>query len=272
MEPYPIISDARALSELFAATTFVAFARVFLRSLGAVWFAPGVGGALVSPLARVACAFSLALVAFPSGVSSARAGAFSLSVSPLLFGLIADFFFGSAVGLALKVFFGFARLAGETIARVGGIAVAGSFDEALGEESTSPTRFLSALAVVVFALFGGLELFVDGFLGTFVASPIGFELDFETSANAMQRGVVASFALGLKLTGPTVVAALAIYLGSGFAGRLSSLSNLSTLTFNLNAFVAILMLLLAVGALCRAAHASTTEFLRELFAAFSGGG
>ncbi|MBQ6828301.1 MAG: flagellar biosynthetic protein FliR, partial [Thermoguttaceae bacterium] len=135
-------------------TAWGIFALIFARCFGTTFFAPIIGGVEISRSIRAAVALTLATLIFPTVVGSAFETAFSepngwATGGALRFGiaLAAEALFGVAFGLALRCLFSGVSLAGETIARVGGISVAGTFDPTTGEEVAPISRFLFWLAL-----------------------------------------------------------------------------------------------------------------------------
>ncbi len=253
-------------------TSWGIFALILARCFGTTFFAPMIGGFEVSRSIRAAVASTLAALIFPTVVDSAFEAAVSEStgwatggVLRFAFALAAETLFGVAFGLALRCLFSGVSLAGETIARVGGISVAGTFDPTTGEERAPISRFLFGLALVVFATAGGFELFIEGLLTSFFS--------VEPGAAASATGLIENFAqilalslvLAIKLTAPVLLATSAIYLAVGFLGRLLPQLNLFAVGFNIAPLLTLAVLALSVGAFCSIFQTEIVGFLNAFF-------
>lgn len=247
------------------------FLFIFARCAGTVWFAPALGGADFSKLQKFAVSFLLAALVFPTvsacvdaetvGVPLWTAGAIVLD----LCGVGCEVLLGAALGLLLKVFFQGLYLAGETIARLGGVSVSGSFDPTFGGETTAPSSFLFWLAMAVFIVCGGLEAFLDGFLAFFTSTPPGGIFDAALIVDVFTRTLISAFVLGLRLSAPVICTTAVVYLGVSFNGRFFSQLNLSLVSFNLNAILTLTLLLLCIGVTCQVFQSELENFLDALF-------
>lgn len=256
-------------------TSWGIFALIFARCFGTTFFAPTFGGVEVSRSIRAAVALTLAALVFPTVVESALKTAVSEPNGwatggvggALRFGLAfgVETLFGAALGLALRCLFSGVSLAGETVARVGGISVAGTFDPTTGEEIAPISRFLFWLALVVFATAGGFELFVEGLLNGFTRVEPGAAASASGLIGNFAQILTLSFATAIKLTAPVILATSATYLAIGFLGRLLPQLNLFAVGFNVAALLTSAVLALSVGAFCSIFEAEIVAFLQTLF-------
>ena len=253
-------------------TSWGIFALIFARCFGTTFFAPAFGGVEVSRSIRAAVALTLAALIFPTVVDAAFATATAESSGwatggVLRFGVAlgVETLFGVALGLALRCLFSGVSLAGETIARVGGISVAGTFDPTTGEEIAPISRFLFGLALVVFATAGGFELFVEGLLNGFTRVEPGAAASASEAFADFARILTLSFSLAIKLAAPVILATAATYLAVGFLGRLLPRLNLFAVGFNVASLLTLAVLALSVGAFCSIFQTEIVAFLQTLF-------
>jgi flagellar biosynthetic protein FliR len=231
-----------------------------------------IGGVEVSRSIRTAVALTLAALVFPTVVDSAFETAVADSNGwanggALRFGLAlgVEILFGAALGLALRCLFSGVSLAGETIARVGGISVAGTFDPTTGEEIAPISRFLFWLAVVVFATAGGFELFIEGLLTGFANVEPGGAASASSALGGFAQILTLSFSLAIKLAAPVLLATAAVYLAVGILGRLLPQLNLFAVGFNVAALLTLSVLALSVGAFCSIFQTEIVAFLKTFF-------
>lgn len=253
-------------------TSWGIFALIFARCFGTTFFAPIIGGVEVSRSVRATVALTLAALVFPTVVESAFAAAVAepngwATAGALRFGLAlgVETLFGAAFGLALRCLFVGVSLAGETIARVGGISVAGTFDPTTGEEIAPISRFLFWLALVVFATAGGFELFIEGFLNGFSRVEPGAAASASGLIEDFGLILTLSFCLAIKLAAPVLLATSAVYLATGFLGRLLPQLNLFAVGFNVASLLTLAVLALSLGAFCSIFQTEIVGFLKTLF-------
>ncbi|MBQ9799818.1 MAG: flagellar biosynthetic protein FliR [Thermoguttaceae bacterium] len=253
-------------------TSWGIFALIFARCFGMTFFAPIIGGVEVSRSIRAAVALTLAALVFPTVVDSAFEAAVAepngwATVGALRFGLAlgVETLFGAAFGLTLRCLFSGVSLAGETIARVGGISVAGTFDPTTGEEIAPISRFLFWLALVVFATAGGFELFIEGLLNGFARVEPGAAASASGLIENLAATLTLSFELAIKLAAPVLLATAATYLAVGFLGRLLPQLNLFAVGFNVASLLTLAVLALSIGAFCSIFQTEIVAFLKTLF-------
>ena len=253
-------------------TAWGIFALIFARCFGTTFFAPIIGGVEVSRSIRAAVALTLAALVFPTVVGACVATAVAEpngwatgGVWRFAVALGGEILFGVAFGLALRCLFSGVLLAGETIARVGGISVAGTFDPTTGEEVAPISRFLFLLALVVFATAGGFELFVEGLLDGFLRVEPGAASSALEAVGSFGQILTLSFGLAIKLAAPVILATSAVYLAIGFLGRLLPQLNLFAVGFNVAALLTLAVLAVSLGAFCLIFQAEIVAFLKTLF-------
>lgn len=244
-------------------------ALVFARCLGMIFFVPVLSGIEVSKLTRFLLAFLLALLVTPSllldEVIVSDVVSLNSNVSLFTVSLFKEVVWGSVVGLTLKIFFEGVFFAGETISKIGGISVAGSFDHLLGEDISSISRLLFWIAMSTFVLTRGCELFIDGFLNVFsVVHPAG-SMEFGKIVEGLGSVLTASFILGLKIAAPVILSTLSVYLFTGVAGRVFPQLNLTTVGFSCSSLLTFIVLSLGISCCCLCFQNELTVFLERVF-------
>ncbi len=254
----------------------LALARIILltlvRCLGAFWFAPCFGNGEVSRFWRLALGLVTATLIFPALIAHNPplydvdlAISFSAFLS-LLVELILEALLGALVGLTLKCYFCALHLAGELVSRVGGISVVGAFDSSLGEEASVLSRFYTFSAFLLFALCGGFELFMDGFMRLCVETPPGSAMDVQRLVPVFVATLSSACVLALKISVPVVVTTGLLYLGIGFAGRVTPQINLTSTSFNIGSLLTLSALSLTFGVSCLLFKEEILRFVEELLA------
>ncbi len=257
--------------ELASLATSRLFFLLFARCAGLTWFAPVFCGVELSKRCRVVCAVLFAALVFPAisvniGVDTSLLTIFSVaSAFRFLLAFAFEFFIGAVLGLSLKLFFQGVYLAGEAIARVGGVSVAESFDPSLGGESSATSSFLFWLAIAVFASCGGLEAFTDGFLSFLVLTPPSEVIASEELIDRLLSTLSHSFILGLRIAAPTILATAAVYLAVGMNSRLFPQASLSLVSFNINALLTLVLFFLCIGVFCQVFESEITRMIGNLF-------
>lgn len=244
-------------------------ALVFTRCLGMICFVPVFSGIEVSKLTRFLLAFLLTILVTPSLLLNEvfASDIVALSSTPLLFvvSLFKEAAWGSVIGLTLKIFFESVNFAGETIAKIGGISVAGSFDHLLGEETSSISRLLFWIALSTFVLVRGCELFIDGFLNVFFTVPPTGSTELGSVIECLGIVLTASFSLGLKIAAPVILSTLSVYIFIGVAGRVFPQMNLTTIGFSCNSLLTLIVLSLGISGCCLCFQDELVKILERVF-------
>jgi len=250
--------------------TSCAFITTYARLLGTSLFLPLFGGAEVSKLTRALLALALTALVFPTVLSlshdSSTIGS-NLRTSCLIVAsrVALDFLWGVSIALILQLFFNGVYLAGELIGRVGGISVAGCFDPSLGEEISPVSRLIFWCVWAFFLVFGGLELFLDGYLKSIVVIAPGAPVFSEEWGVKIVKFVAASFELGFKVAAPMIASSATVYFAVGILSRVAPGVNLTTVGFNLNSLVTLAVLALTFGGICLFLQTRFVEFLDSMF-------
>jgi flagellar biosynthetic protein FliR len=255
--------------ENFSFVTIQIGALVFARSLGMVCFIPVLSGVEVSKFTRFIFALLLTFLVTPGLLLNES---FLTNIDIINSGLIEfiicifkEIVWGSVVGLMLKIFFEGVYLAGEAIAKTGGVSVAGTFDPMLGEEISSVSRLLFWIALTIFISTRGCELFLDGFLNVFFTVEPSSSLEIANLAENLGKALTASLNVGLKIAAPVILSTLSIYLAVGVAGRVFPQLNLMSIGFSCNSLLTLVILSLSISCCCLCFQNELTTLLEHFF-------
>ncbi len=244
-------------------------ALVLVRCLGMASFAPILSGADISKSTRLLLSFLLTFLITPCLLlnDDLVSNVIASYSSALLFipALFKEILLGCTVGLTLRILFEGAYFAGETIAKIGGVSVAGSFDHLLGEDISSVSRFLFWIALSVFILTGGCELFIDGFLNVFFRVYPGGSVSKASVVENLGNVLISSFALGLKIAAPVILSTLSVYLFVGIAGRVFPQLNILNIGFSCNSLLTLFVLFLGIGGFCSCFQNELASFFEHVF-------
>jgi len=253
-------------SFLWLSAFFVTYARV----LGTSLFLPLFGGSEVTKFMRALLAFLLTTIIFPTVLTlsdeSLAVGSISwTSCLTVAIRAVVEFIWGVSTALILQLFFNGVYLAGELIGRVGGVSVAGCFDPVLGEESSSVSRLIFWCVWAFFIAFGGLELFLDGYLKSVVAVIPGASFSSKEAILKIVQFVASSFELGFKVAAPMIASSSTVYFVVGILGRVAPGVNFTPVGFNMNSLVTLAVLALTFGGICHFLQTRFVDFVEVMF-------
>ena len=252
--------------------TTSSFLLAFFRCLGTALFTPVLGGIEVARPTRVVFALALAFLVYPAinpVLSFEINWGFDLGLFLTIRGCaLKEFVVGCALGLTLRLFFEGVGLAGEIIAKVGGVSIADSFDPSLGTDVSALSRFCFWISFIVFILTGGCEQFFVGYLRSFVEIPLGAPLGMESIVDLFLATLNSGIALAIKLAAPVVFSTLSIYVVIGFIGRAFPQFNMTVVAFSCNSLLTLTVLSLSIGICCRVFQDDLTKVMDVIFERF----
>jgi flagellar biosynthesis protein FliR len=155
---------------------------------------------------------------------------------------------GAFFGLALVFLFSGVQMAGGLLGRLGGLTLSDVFDPSANEPAPLLGRFLYLLALVVFFAVGGHRMALGALLDTFRSLPPGCMASPGSMAHVLQQLLTQSFATGLRIAAPVIVAVLLATVVVGVVGRTLPQMNFLTVGFGLNSMLGLGLLAIALGA------------------------
>jgi len=227
---------------------FVALALVLPRIAAACLLLPYFTAEIVPPMVRNVFFVSLALAVMPLALAApvppAMHGAALIPV------VLKEIFIGVSLGFSFSIVFWAMEGAGQVIDAKIGTSTVQLSDPLTGQQTTLIGAYMGRLAGYMFAAFGGLRMFIDLVLSSFTVWPVQAPLPDLAAVGALffiQR-FDDLMALILLLAAPALCVLTLLEFGLGLVNRYAPQLNVFTLSLALKAWIAILVLLLTVGA------------------------
>jgi type III secretion protein T len=201
----------------------------------------------MTPLLRNVFLVSLALTVLPLALTQPLPA--SLSGAALIPIILKEILIGIAIGYTFSVVFWAIEGAGQLIDNKIGSTTAQLVDPLTGQQTTLLGAYLGRLGGYVFAAFGGLTLFVDLLLSSFGIWPTLAPLPDLAALGSMffVERFDELMRLMLLLAAPALCALTLLEFGLGFMNRYAPQLNVFALSMSLKSWLAILILVLAVG-------------------------
>jgi type III secretion protein T len=226
----------------------MSFAVVLPRIAAAFLLIPYFAADTITPLIRNVFFVSLALAVTP--LALAQPLPTSMTGAALIPIVLKEILIGIAIGYTFSVVFWALEGAGQIIDNKIGATSAQLVDPLTGQQTTLIGAYLGRLAAYLFAVFGGLTLFVDLLLSSFAVWPVLArfpDLSAVGSIFFVER-FDQLMRLMLLLAAPALSMLTLLEFGLGFMNRYAPQLNVFTLSMPLKSLLAVLILLLALGA------------------------
>jgi len=117
---------------------------------------------------------------------------------------------GLALGLAVRLVFAAVEVGGRIAGRQMGLALAGTYDPATGEQSQPLATYLEILFVLFFLVVSGHHLLLRLVFGSYEVFPVGSIPSLGQMAEALVVAGSAMLLFGLKLAAPVLAAFLCL--------------------------------------------------------------
>lgn len=223
-----------------AASQFLLFALVLVRTSGLMIVAQIYGSRDVPMQVRALLAFALALLIAPSQLGTPFAPPTTMLGFLVLIGC--ELLIGLTLGLGVSILFGGVQLAGQVIAQASGMALADVFNPTFESQVPLFSHLLHMFTLAVYAAIGGHRMLMAGLLDTFASIPPGSACAPVSMIDTITVLVGESFSLGLRAAAPTTVALLLATLVMGLVSRTLPQLNILAFGFGLNALATFLAL------------------------------
>ena len=235
-----------ALIELYR-DQFPIFVLVLTRISGVVMTAPIFGSRNVPLRVRAFLAVGLAVMITPAQWESAPGMPHDLL--NLLVLMAREAFLGLALGLAVMILFAGLQVTGQLIGQMSGMSLADTFDPTFDTSVPIFSQLLDVVALSVFIAVGGHRQVLAALLDTFRWRPPG-ERDLPAGVLETLSGITAeSFAVGIRVGAPVMVALLLAMLILGLISRTLPQLNVLAVGFSLNSMIMLLTLAASLSAL-----------------------
>lgn len=186
-----------------------------------------------------------------------------LTASELLIGLV--------LGLGILILMTGVQVAGQVISQMSGMSLADVF--APGVDTSMPlfSNLLWMVAMATFVVIGGHRAMIDALLQTYTSLPVGQVCSVGSLAHTSVMLMTESFALGIRVAAPCLIALLLATLVLGLIGRTMPQLNILVLGFGINAMVTFVVLAASIGGAAYLFQDYFDPVLRELLTALHPG-
>lgn len=205
------------LEQMIGVNIFL-FLLVFTRIGAALMWLPGIGTSYVPTNIRLAAALLISFAMLPTLAPRMPAAPDSPSTLTLL--IAGEALIGSLFGIIGRVALAALHTAGTFIALFASIANAFVTDPVAEQQSSTVSGFLSILGATLVVATDLHEVSLRALAASYDLFVPGAPLMVGDLGDAFARQVGVSFALGLQLSAPFLIASMIYYVGLGILGRL----------------------------------------------------
>ena len=191
---------------------------VFLRVGAVLAFLPGFSAAYVSVRIRLMLALGLSVLLTP--LLASRLPPLPDDVAGLAGLVLGEVMIGVFLGMIPRIAVAALQTAGTFISFFASLASAVIQDPIADQQSATLAGFLSILGLVLLFVTDLHHLMLSGLVASYEAFPCGAGLPIGDAADAVARAVAASFAIGLQLSVPSLIACVLSNIALGLLGRL----------------------------------------------------
>jgi flagellar biosynthetic protein FliR len=212
------------------------FALVLMRISGIMLTAPIYGSSAVPARIRAGLAVTIAFVMFPTVAPQLPT---EVSLATALPGAFGELLIGLIIGLTLSLVFAGVQLAGMVIGQQAGLALGQVFNPVLNTQTTilGQTFFLTALTV--FVIVGGHRELMRALLDTYATIPVLSFRAGEETLTLVTDVLTGTYALGMRMAAPVLIALLIGTLVMGFLSRTMPQLNILSVGFPIRALMAL---------------------------------
>lgn len=191
---------------------------VFLRVGAVLSLLPGFSAAYVSVRIRLMLALALSLLLTP--LLASRLPPLPADIPGLAALILGEVLVGVFLGLIPRIALAALQTAGTFVSFFASLASAVVQDPVVDQQSATLAGFLGLLGLVLLFVTDLHHLMLAGLVASYEAFPAGAGLPIGDAADTIARAVAASFAIGLQLALPSLIACLLSNIALGLLGRL----------------------------------------------------
>jgi flagellar biosynthetic protein FliR len=245
---------------------FLVFVLVLTRVSGLIVLAPVWGSSAIPIRIRAFLAVGLSLIITPLFWHTPIENTDNLVHLAVLMGC--EFVTGLAIGLAVMIYFAGLQLAGQVMGQMSGMSLADVASPTFDATVPVFSQFLHFLMLAVFVVTGGHRYLLETMLDIFQRMPPGHTHFRLAVVDALAQIMNDSFALGLQLAAPIMVALLLSILLMGLISRTLPQLNVLAVGFSVNGLIMLSALLLSLGVLTQVFtyhHQKAIDTIRPVF-------
>ena len=191
---------------------------VFARVGAFTLLLPGIGETAIPPRIRLAFALVLALVIYP--VVRASLPPEPDTIAALAGHIALEIAIGVGLGVLLRMFLGALAVAGEIVSLQTTLSFAQTTNPLQAQPTASVAAFLGLLGAVLVFSTDLHQLFIGALAHSYALFPAGRPLPVRDAGALAVRTMGETFALGVQLSAPVIVFALAFNVALGLVARI----------------------------------------------------
>jgi flagellar biosynthesis protein FliR len=226
------------LSEYLTLTP--AFALALARMAGLMIAAPIFSSQAIPRLVRVYLVLAMTAAVFPLVLPRIRP---DLTLGGAVAGMFGEFALCAALGLGANVMLLATQLTGTIIEQQSGVAISQLIDPMTEAPTSVLGQMYFIIAGLIFLAIGGERELVRTLLESFAQVPVMSFRPDATTCGMLIDLLTRSFALGVRLAAPAIIALLLTSVAIGFLARTVPQLNVMSVGFSIKIFIAIIVLL-----------------------------
>lgn len=220
------------------------FALVLFRVTGLMITAPLISSNMMPVRVKVAFAGTIAVVIFPLIQNRMPVSA---TLADVLVGGVGELMIGAIIGLTLSAMLSSAQVAGLLISRQAGIALANVFDPTQNQNTSVIGQIYTIMLTFVFLLVGGHRAMIASLIDTYEVIPALSFVYGESHLLMLVESLTAAFVLGIRISGPVLIALFLVGTALGFLSRTMPQLNILTVGFTIRVVVGLVVAAITIS-------------------------
>jgi flagellar biosynthetic protein FliR len=223
-----------------------AFLLVLCRISGLVFAAPLFSSAVIPARVRILLVMAMSAAVFPFASAHLTV---PVTLATALTGLVGEAAIGLLIGFCITLMFLGVQIAAEFVGHQAGMLIGSAYNPMLDNSESVLSQLYYFTAMLGFLAIGGHRQLVRSLLSSFETLP---PLSFRVTENLVDLVldlITVSFEIGIRMSGPTVIALMVALVAMGFISRTVPQLNILTIGFPLKMVLALVALALTVMSL-----------------------